>query len=71
MSFGVEIPFVSLLGFELTHFENGESAIIYSPRPRTVNDGRFTVFKMGQLKTEQADKRNLNAKAHTKNLNRR
>jgi len=34
--------------------------------PRTVSDGRFTVFKMRQLKTEQSHKRNFNAKAHTK-----
>ena len=37
MSFGIEIPFVNLLGFELTHFENGESAITYSPRPEHQN----------------------------------
>ena len=37
MNFGVDIPFVSLLGFELIHFENGESAITFSPRPEHQN----------------------------------
>ena len=49
MSFGVEIPFVTLLGFELTHFENGESAIIYSPRPEHQNS--FGVAHGGAVMT--------------------
>lgn len=49
MSFGVEIPFVSLLGFELTHFENGESAITYSPRPEHQNS--FGVAHGGAVMT--------------------
>ena len=49
MSFGIEIPFVSLLGFELTHFENGESAITYSPRPEHQNS--FGVTHGGALMT--------------------
>jgi uncharacterized protein (TIGR00369 family) len=36
-SFGLEIPFVSLLGFELEHFEDGTSAIGYTPRPEHLN----------------------------------
>ena len=49
MSFGIEIPFVGLLGFELTHFENGESAITYSPRPEHQNS--FGVTHGGALMT--------------------
>ena len=49
MSFGIEIPFVSLLGFEFTHFENGESAITYSPRPEHQNS--FGVTHGGALMT--------------------
>ena len=49
MSFGIEIPFVSLLGFELTHFENGESAITYSPHPEHQNS--FGVTHGGALMT--------------------
>ena len=49
MSFGVEIPFVTLLGFELTHFENGESAINYSPRPEHQNS--FGVAHGGAVMT--------------------
>ena len=49
MSFGVEIPFVTLLGFELTHFENGESAITYSPRPEHQNS--FGVAHGGAVMT--------------------
>jgi uncharacterized protein (TIGR00369 family) len=37
MKFGVEIPFVTHLGFELTHFEGGESTIEFSPRPEHQN----------------------------------
>ena len=49
MSFGVEIPFVTLLGFELTHFENGESAITFSPRPEHQNS--FGVAHGGAVMT--------------------
>ena len=49
MSFGIEIPFVNLLGFELTHFENGESAITYSPRPEHQNS--FGVAHGGAVMT--------------------
>ncbi len=37
MKFGVEIPFVTHLGFDLTHFEGGESTIEFSPRPEHQN----------------------------------
>ena len=49
MNFGVEIPFVTLLGFELTHFENGESAITYTPRPEHQNS--FGVAHGGAVMT--------------------
>lgn len=35
--FGVEIPFVSLLGFQLSLFENGHSQIDYAPKPEHYN----------------------------------
>jgi uncharacterized protein (TIGR00369 family) len=35
--FGVEIPFVSHLGFELELFEGGESVIAFTPRPEHLN----------------------------------
>ena len=37
MSFGVEIPFVTHLGFELTRFEGGHSEIKYEPKPEHLN----------------------------------
>ncbi len=37
MKFGVEIPFVTHLGFDLTHFEGGESIIEFSARPEHQN----------------------------------
>ncbi len=37
MQFGVEIPFVNLLGFELTVFEGGRSEIEYEVRPEHEN----------------------------------
>lgn len=49
MSFGVEIPFVTLLGFELTRFEGGESTIVYSPRPEHQNS--FGVAHGGAVMT--------------------
>jgi uncharacterized protein (TIGR00369 family) len=35
--FGVNIPFVSHLGFELTRFEGGESEIVFDARPEHLN----------------------------------
>lgn len=35
--FGVEIPFVSHLGFELEWFDGGESTIGYTPKPEHLN----------------------------------
>ena len=49
MSFGVEIPFVSHLGFELEKFENGESAIGYTPKPEHLNS--FAVTHGGAIMT--------------------
>jgi uncharacterized protein (TIGR00369 family) len=37
MQFGVDIPFVSLLGFDLTVFEGGRSEIEYEVRPEHEN----------------------------------
>ena len=37
MQFGVNIPFVQLLGFELALFEDGRSEIVYEPRPEHLN----------------------------------
>jgi uncharacterized protein (TIGR00369 family) len=42
MSFGVEIPFVTLLGFELTRFEGGHSEIAYTPKPEHLNSFAVT-----------------------------
>jgi len=36
-NFGATIPFVQLLGFVLTHFEGGHSAISFEPRPEHLN----------------------------------
>ncbi len=36
-SFGVDIPFVDHLGFELALFEGGRSEILYEPRPEHLN----------------------------------
>lgn len=47
--FGVEIPFVSHLGFELERFENGESLIQWTPRPEHMNS--FKVAHGGALMT--------------------
>ena len=49
MSFGVFIPFVSHLGFELTRFEGGESTIEFSPQPAHQNS--FGVTHGGALMT--------------------
>ena len=42
MSFGVEIPFVTLLGFELVRFEGGQSEILYIPAPEHLNSFQVT-----------------------------
>lgn len=47
--FGVEIPFVSHLGFELERFENGESLIQWTPRAEHMNS--FKVAHGGALMT--------------------
>ncbi|MDD0810046.1 PaaI family thioesterase [Curvibacter sp. RS43] len=49
MSFGVEIPFVTLLGFDLTVFEGGRSEIVYAPRPEHMNS--FQVAHGGSIMT--------------------
>lgn len=40
--FGVRIPFVDHLGFELTRFEDGQSEIAYTPRPEHLNSFAVT-----------------------------
>jgi len=37
LAFGVEIPFVQLLGFELVRMEGGESELRYEARPEHLN----------------------------------
>ena len=49
MKFGVEIPFVNLLGFELQRFENGHSELSFSPQPDHMNS--FGVVHGGVLMT--------------------
>ncbi len=49
MSFGVEIPFVSHLGFELTRFEGGESTLVYAPQAEHLNS--FGVTHGGAVMT--------------------
>lgn len=49
ITFGVEIPFVSHLGFSLEKFEGGESAIGYSPTPEHLNS--FAVTHGGAVMT--------------------
>jgi uncharacterized protein (TIGR00369 family) len=49
ISFGVEIPFVEHLGFELTRFEGGLSELTYEPRPEHLNS--FSVTHGGALMT--------------------
>ncbi len=49
MNFGVEIPFVLHLGFVLEKFEDGESAIGYSPKAEHLNS--FAVTHGGAVMT--------------------
>jgi uncharacterized protein (TIGR00369 family) len=49
MNFGVEIPFVSHLGFELEQFEGGRSRIAYEPKPEHLNS--FGVTHGGAIMT--------------------
>ena len=49
MSFGVEIPFVELLGFELLKFEGGHSELAYAPKAEHLNS--FSVTHGGALMT--------------------
>ena len=49
LGFGVEIPFVEHLGFELQLFEGGFSELSYAPRPEHLNS--FGVTHGGALMT--------------------
>ena len=49
MDFGVVIPFVSHLGFELQLFDGGRSQIDYEPKPEHLNS--FNVTHGGALMT--------------------
>jgi uncharacterized protein (TIGR00369 family) len=49
MKFGVEIPFVEHLGFELQLFDGGFSELSYAPRPEHLNS--FGVTHGGALMT--------------------
>jgi uncharacterized protein (TIGR00369 family) len=49
LSFGVNIPFVQLLGFELLVFEDGHSQINYDPKPEHLNS--FNVVHGGASMT--------------------
>ena len=49
VGFGVEIPFVELLGFELIAFADGRSEIHYPPKPAHLNS--FSVTHGGALMT--------------------
>ena len=42
MKFGVDIPFVNHLGFDLVLFEGGHSEITYEPRPEHMNSFAVT-----------------------------
>ena len=48
-SFGINIPFVQMLGFELARFEGGESEIVYAPKPEHLNS--FGVLHGGACMT--------------------
>ncbi len=47
--FGVEIPFVTHLGFDLERFESGESTIGFTPKPEHLNT--FAVTHGGAIMT--------------------
>ncbi|EGI75967.1 PaaI family thioesterase [Hylemonella gracilis] len=47
--FGAEIPFVNHLGFELVKFEDGQSELVFAPRPEHLNS--FAVTHGGALMT--------------------
>ena len=49
LGFGVAIPFVSHLGFELKLFEGGLSELAYTPKPEHLNS--FSVTHGGALMT--------------------
>jgi uncharacterized protein (TIGR00369 family) len=49
MDFGVHIPFVELLGFEMVRFEDGQSELRYQTRPEHTNS--FDVAHGGALMT--------------------
>jgi uncharacterized protein (TIGR00369 family) len=49
MNFGVAIPFVDLLGFELYLYEGGRSELVYQPKPEHLNS--FNVTHGGALMT--------------------
>jgi len=49
VGFGVEIPFVKHLGFELTQFEGGHSEIRYTAQPEHLNS--FSVTHGGAIMT--------------------
>ena len=49
VGFGVEIPFVKHLGFELTQFSGGQSEILYTAQPEHLNS--FSVTHGGALMT--------------------
>jgi uncharacterized protein (TIGR00369 family) len=49
MDFGVEIPFVRHLGFELQRFDGGFSELTYTPLPEHLNS--FSVTHGGALMT--------------------
>ena len=40
--FGVRVPFIEHLGFELTRFEDGHSEIAYEPKPEHLNSFAVT-----------------------------
>jgi uncharacterized protein (TIGR00369 family) len=49
LNFGVDIPFVNLLGFELTLFEGGRSEVLLPPKPEHLNS--FAVTHGGVVMT--------------------
>ena len=49
LGYGVDIPFVRMLGFDLTKFEGGESEIAYTPKPEHLNS--FEVAHGGAVMT--------------------